>query len=303
MRENADHDLGSLRRSWRASGGDRADRQQVVHAASAIASGVEGGVKETEEPEGGGDAVEGSEREGARKVFAGDLDAGKVVVVADADLEKAKAVEGGFGLLDLQKALPGDGEAVGDAGGEAGGGWFVGEGEAGLAGELADLQFCELGGDERGESSVFGGGALPGAEGGDIRGAVVEVHAEGKVGEVSGGAEALHDGEELVLAVEAALGVVALVVRVREFVSVEDFGRDVVIRGEPEGGDEFGAGERGGVGDDGEHARAERLVRGPGEIRGVGAAGVGDEDRAEVLERKVEKLAFGWEIHGSIHSD
>ena len=90
--------------------------------------------------------------------------------------------------------------------------------EAGVAGECADLGFGEFGVDEGGEGSVEGGGALAGAELGYAGGAVVEVHAEGEVGEAEGEAGALHLGEELVLAVEAAVGVVADVVGVVEFV-------------------------------------------------------------------------------------
>ena len=43
-------------------------------------------------------------------------------------------MKGGFGLFDLREVFAGDGTAVLDAGGEAGGGRFVGEGEVGLAG-------------------------------------------------------------------------------------------------------------------------------------------------------------------------
>ena len=58
-----------------------------------------------------------------------------------------------------------------------------------------------------------------------------------------GGAGSLHLGEELVFAVEAALGVVALVVGAFEFVGLEDLDGDVVVGGKGEGGGEFGAGE------------------------------------------------------------
>ena len=62
-------------------------------------------------------------------------------MVADADLGEAEGVEGGFGLLDLREIFAGDGAAVLDARGEAGGGGLVGEGEVGFAGELADFCF------------------------------------------------------------------------------------------------------------------------------------------------------------------
>ena len=101
---------------------------------------------------------------------------------------------------------------------------------------------------------------------------VVEVHAVGDVSEAALGAEVLHLGEELVFAVEAALGVVALVVGVFELGGLEDVGGDGVLGCEGEGGGEFGAGEGWGVGDDGEHFVAEGLVGGVSEVGGVGAA-------------------------------
>ncbi len=64
-----------------------------------------------------------------------------------------------------------------------------------------------------------------------------------------------------------------------------------------EGGGEFGSGERGGVGDDGSHVFAEGLVGGVGEVGGVGAAGVGDEDAAEVSQGGLEESGFGGEVH------
>ena len=87
-------------------------------------------------------------------------------------------------------------------------------------------------------------------------------------------------GEELVFAVEAALGVVALVVGVFELVGLEDLEGDVVFGGEGEGGGQFGAGERGGVGYDRQHFFAEGLVGCVGEVGGVCSAGVGDEEAA-----------------------
>ncbi len=63
---------------------------------------------------------------------------------------------------------------------------------------------------------VIGGGLLAGTE----FAAVVEVHAVGDVGEASRCSLGFHLGEELVFAVEAAVGVVALVVGAFEFVGL-----------------------------------------------------------------------------------
>jgi hypothetical protein len=48
-------------------------------------------------------------------------------------------VQGVFGALDLEEVFRGDGAAVLDARGEAGGGGLVPDAEAGFAGEGADL--------------------------------------------------------------------------------------------------------------------------------------------------------------------
>ena len=62
-------------------------------------------------------------------------------------------------------------------------------------------------------------------------------------------------------------------------------------------GGEFGAGERGGVGDDGLHFVAEGVVGGVGELGGVGAAGVSDEDAAQLLQGGLKLGGFGGEVH------
>ena len=153
-----------------------------------------------------------------------------------------------------------------------------------MLGEGADFGLGELGGDEWCYGVVLGGCLLAGAE----VSAVVEVHAEGDVLEASGCALGLHLGEELVFAVEAALGVVALVVGVFEFGGLENVGGDRVFGGECEGGGEFGAWERGGVGDDCQHFFAKGLMCCVGEVSRVGASGVGDHDAAEIAEGGLE---------------
>ena len=68
-------------------------------------------------------------------------------MVADAHLREAEGVEGIFCLLDLGEIFAGYGATVLDAGGEAGAGGFVPEGEVGLLREGADFRLGELGGD------------------------------------------------------------------------------------------------------------------------------------------------------------
>src|ERR1700742_2636685 len=96
------------------------ERQDVVHRAGAVALGVERDVEEAERLERGGDLVEGLDRERAGQLGPGDLDAGEVAVVTDADLAEAERVQGLLGALHLAEVLAGDRAAVLDAAGEAG---------------------------------------------------------------------------------------------------------------------------------------------------------------------------------------
>src|SRR3984957_19048454 len=120
LRSGRDDKVNILRlRTLAGGGGDGGGGEDVVHAAGAVAFGVEGDVEEAERLDCGGDLFEDGESEGSGEIFAGDFDASEVAVVADADLGEAEGVEGGFGLFDLREILAGDGAAVLDAGGEA----------------------------------------------------------------------------------------------------------------------------------------------------------------------------------------
>ena len=217
-------------------------------------------------------------------------------MVSDADLREAEAVESGFGAFDLRKIGGGDRAAVLDARREAGTGRLFCEGKASFAGEGTDFGLGELRGDQGSEGVMHRSGLLAGAE----VTAVVEVHAVGNVRETSLLATGFHAGEELVFAVETALGVVALVVGVVEFGGEKGFGGDAVLGGEGEGGGELGAGEGRGVCDDREHARAQREVRGVREESRIRAAGVGDEERVERAERLVQQGGFFRQLHWMI---
>ena len=120
---------------------------------------------------------------------------------------------------------------------------------------------------------MVGGGALAGA----VVAAVVEVHAVGEMREAEALARGFHLGEEFVLAVEAAVGVVAGVVGRFELAGVEDVCGDRVSDGKGKCFRKLFPRERGRVGDDGDHAVAEHFVRDIGEECGVGTAGVGDQ--------------------------
>lgn len=94
------------------SGGDGGCGEDIVHAAGAVAFGVDGDVEESEGLDGGGDLLEDGQGQGTGEIFAGDFEAGEVAVVTDADLGETEGVENGFCLLDLREILAGDWAAV-----------------------------------------------------------------------------------------------------------------------------------------------------------------------------------------------
>src|ERR1700686_2116707 len=92
---------------------------------------------------------------------------------------------------------------------------------------------------------------------------VIGVDAVGNGVESTVCAKTFENGEEFVLAVEAARSIIADVVGIFEFVGFNDGDGDVVVAGKSEGLLEMSSSETGGVGDHGEHLAAEDLVRHP----------------------------------------
>src|ERR1700743_3199433 len=85
---------------------------------------------------------------------------------------------------------------------------------------------------------------------------VVSVHAVGDGVEAARLAEIVHDLEELILAVEAALSVIAGVFRAVEFRGSDDFNGDSILIGESDRIGQLSAGEAGRIGDYGQHVVA-----------------------------------------------
>src|SRR5580658_4803194 len=136
--------------------------------------------------------------------------------MADAELAKAELAETLFGALHLLENLAGDGAAVFDPRGQTRSGGAVPKGIASRLGQGAHVELGKAGVGQRSEDGVLLGGALAGAE----IASVVGIHAVGDVRETKFRAERLHDGEELVFAVETAIGVVALILGPIEFRSL-----------------------------------------------------------------------------------
>jgi len=107
----------------------------------------------------------------------------------------------------------------------------------------------------------------------------------------------LHLCEELILAVEAALRIVANVVRLFELAGVQDVGGDCVLRCKRQRGGEFFAGQRSGIRDDGQHAVTQCLMRNIGQIGGVRSTRVSHQQRPQRAKRLLQQREFFFQFH------
>ena len=161
---------------------------------------------------------------------------------------QAESGERIFGLLDLFEHFGGDAAAIFDARGKARGGGFIPDIERSGAGESANILLSEAGVRERREDGMRSSGLLSGA----VVAGVVGVETVDDVGDAAGDALALEDGKELVLAVEAAGGVIAGVVFAGQLGGVDGDERNGLRCGKGEGLAQMTARKGGGVRDDGE---------------------------------------------------
>src|SRR5581483_12404944 len=106
---------------------------------------VEGDVGEAGRAHGVGDLSPAGQH--GLEVGRVDLEAGHLAVVAHTELGIAKRVEGGLGAVYRAEPAQGDGRAVREARGQAGGGRLVPGAQAERLGPVADVVFGEARGD------------------------------------------------------------------------------------------------------------------------------------------------------------
>jgi hypothetical protein len=148
-------------------------------------------------------------------------------VEADAELAEAERFQLLFAGLDSLHVLDGHRRSIRDARAEAGGRRAIPGGQAGQARELADLGFVEARIGERRGHVVLLGGVLSGAE----IAQVVDIHPVDDVADGALAAELFEAREELVLAMETAVRVVADVIGIVEFVGIDELVNDAEARG------------------------------------------------------------------------
>ena len=161
-------------------------------------------------------------------------------------------------------------------------------GRSANAGKFADLRLVEAGVRQRRRHLVLLGGVLAGT----IIAQIVRVHPVDDVLVTARAAHLLQTREQLVLAVEAAVGIVAGVIGI-----VELGGPDVLVH-DAESLDErlgvalVGFGKRGRVGGDGDGVGTEHAVGGPGQVGRIGAARESHNHAAHAPQIGEELLLF-----------
>src|SRR5262249_18387677 len=113
---------------------------------------------------------------------------------------------------------------------------------------------------------------------------VVEVLAVSNVLKIQCGALTVHHGEQFVLAIKAARGIILRVLWPRHLVSHHDLERYLPVLSKFDCELQFTTRQTGRVGEQGKHALAKHLMRRPGEKDRVGSARVCDQKIAECGE-------------------
>ena len=217
-----------------------------------------------------------SMRQCAFHLFAGDLDPYHLTVKAHAELAEAQRLDLFFPGLHGLHVLNGHRRSVRNAGTQTRRGGPVPGGQVGQAGQFADLRLGQSGIRQRRGHLVLQRGVL-------ARTVVAEVVHVDAVDDVLVAALAAHlfqAREQLVLAVEAAVGTIAHVIGI-----VELLGRDVLVDDAEAFHEGLGIAlvrfrKRSGIRRDGHCIGAQRAVRRPRQIGGVGAAGEGHDHAA-----------------------
>ena len=189
-----------------------------------------------------------------------------------------------LGDLDPAQRVGRHGRAVRDARRETRGLRFVPRFEAGFLREPSHIGFRQPRFDER----LARAAPFRADETGPDVGQIVGHRSERDVGEPARRREWEQLIEQGLLAVEAAVRFIAEVFVAFEFVRANDFDGEVDV----ERFGELAAGQRRRIGDHGDRAGAEGGVRHVREVGRVDAAGIGDDDRAEIFEHVAEHQWF-----------
>src|ERR1700732_1593936 len=153
---------------------------------------------------------------------------------------------------------------------------------------MPNFGFAQAGVEERREDTMLFGGTMAGAE---VEG-VVGVNDVGGAGEATLLGESVEDGEELVLAEEAAVRSIGAIRRIFHLAGCNEFVMDAGGADEFFYGGAIVSGEAGRKCGDGQSLLAEGALRGPREVSGIGATGKGDNQRRVFSQAREENGFF-----------
>ncbi len=129
---------------------------------------------------------------------------------------------------------------------------------------------------------------------------IVNVHAVSYGREIMLLRKLLHHDEQFIFAVKAARGIVARVLRLVQFRSLDDLERNVLLFRERNSILQVGAREARGICDHSQHIAAECLVRRIGQKSRVHPAGISHQSASHTRQHLVQLLPLGGYIHESI---
>ena len=203
-------------------------------------------------------------------------------------MQKAQRVHRILGALHLAQVLRRHCAPILDARRQACAGRLIGHLQPGLARQSANLLLAQLRLGQRSQRVVHRGSALPGPQ----IAVVVQVPAVRNLREPQFHPRRLHLGEQLVLAVEAAVAIVARVLRVVQLARLQNVYRDPVLGGKVERRGKLSARQRWRIGNHRQHPLAQRAVRLISQKSRVRAAGVRHHQRIQRPQSPAQLIEF-----------
>ena len=217
--------------------------------------------------------------------------------MAHAELPEPHGPQCVFSALDNTQRFGRNRASIFQARGKTGGGRLVPHPQVCLPRQFPDFSFVQTRFEQRGQNMMLARGLLSGAK----VALVVGVDSVGDGVESAGLAVALEDGEQFVLAVKTAHGIVAGVCGIFQFLRFHNLDRNFALARKGECVFEMCPRQAGGIGNHGAHLAAKHLMRHPGKKSGVHATRVSDDQANTAGEDLAQAFSFLIEHGRSVH--
>ena len=129
--------------------------------------------------------------------------------------------------------------------------------------------------------------------------AVVQVHPIRQFVKTHPCTRFFHPCKQLVFAVEAALRIISLIIRVLQLPRLQDMGRNPVSCGELQCGGQFFTRQRGRIRNDCKHPVTQHPMCNPRQVSRVGATRVGHKQRSALSQRLFQQRNFLLQVHSA----